>query len=151
VTGDPATRPTMARGEVEEREHRLRDAVAAFDARVELLADGGIVVELPATEDPKERAAVAARCALALRGVLPEASIGLCGAREPGTPALERAIDRGVRVLEKLSMRAIFAGPLGQSADRGINVDEAIASLLDRKFEVERAGKAYILHGERQG
>src|SRR5262249_62004540 len=80
---------------------RLRAAVEPFGARLEVLANGAMVVTLGASGAATDQAVRAARSALALRELLPKAPIvlatgrGVVQARLP----LGEVIDRGVRAL----------------------------------------------------
>src|SRR5262249_57124765 len=59
----------------------LQRAVAPHGATLAMLADGSAVATLHATGSATDLAARAARCALALRGVLPLSQIGLATGR----------------------------------------------------------------------
>jgi tetratricopeptide (TPR) repeat protein len=104
---------------------RLRAAVEPFGAHLEVLANGAMVVTLGASGAATDQAVRAARSALALRGLLPNAPIvlatgrGVVQARLP----LGQVIDRGVRAL--------------RSATTGdIRLDEVTAGLLDARFDI---------------
>jgi hypothetical protein len=137
--GSEATRPT----ELARREDELRRAVAPFGARLECLADG--VVAIRVGEDPVR----GARCALAVRALLPDAAIVLCQSPTAVRP-LDDAIDRGGLALEELAMRALFAEAVPRAHEPGgIRVDGSIAGRLDAGFHVTRAAGGFVLHGER--
>ena len=105
----------------------VREAAASFGARVEQLADGTLVLTLGGEGSATERAAEAARCALAVRAVVPGTRMalatghGLAGSRVP----LGDAIDRATRMLA------------AEPRD-GVALDAVTAGLLHGAFEIER-------------
>ena len=118
--------------------NRLRAAVEPFGARLEMLANGAMVITLGSTGAATDQAVRAARSALALRELLPEAPIvlatgrGVVQARLP----LGQVIDRGVRAL--------------RSATTGdIRLDEVTAGLLDARFDIGGDDAGLHLRGMR--
>jgi tetratricopeptide (TPR) repeat protein len=114
----------------------LRAAVWPFGERVEMLADGSILVVPVTTGSARDQANQAARCALALRAQLPSWSISVASGRaeSSGTGSLGQAIDGASRLL----------GTPG-----AVHIDEVTSAFLDPRFEVEQQGAAaYALVGE---
>ncbi len=117
----------------------IRAAAAPFGGRVERLADGTLAVTLEGRM-ATDQAAQAARCALALRSVLPEAPIALAtghalaGARAPVGEAIDRAV------------LALGGAPHVMPA---VAVDDVTAGLLDARFQVEASAGPMALRAER--
>ena len=114
------------------------DLVRQHGARVHPLPDGSVVVSLPDVERATDQAVRAARCALAMRGVLPEVSfvVSTGQGRFSAWSAVGEVIDNGMRLLR--------GTPPG-----AIRLDDVAAGLLDGRFEVRREGTAPYLRGER--
>jgi tetratricopeptide (TPR) repeat protein len=116
----------------------LQDALDPYGGRVHSLARGSLVVTLWASGTAVDRAARAARCALALRARFDRIPIcvatgrGLVSAREIEGEVL----DRGVHALVGARHGAV-------------TLDDATADLLRARFEIERAESAYVLIRER--
>jgi eukaryotic-like serine/threonine-protein kinase len=122
----------------------LRAALAAFGAHLERLADGVVAITV-SSGDPVS----GARCALAVRALIPDAAIVLIQSSTT-EEALDEAIDRGTLALEELTMRALFAEAIPSAHEPGgIRIDKAVAGMLDGRFHVTRAAGGYTLHGER--
>ncbi len=117
----------------------VREAAASFGARVEQLADGTLVLTLGGEGSATDRAAEAARCALAVRAVVPATRMalatghGLAGSRVP----LGDAIDRATRMLA------------AEPRD-GVALDAVTAGLLQGAFEIDASGPAPALLAERE-
>jgi eukaryotic-like serine/threonine-protein kinase len=111
----------------------LRAVVEAHGARVEALADGSIAVVILARA-ATDQAEQAARCALAMRRLLPDAPMALVTGRGVVTGRLPvgEAIDRAARLLREPPRE-------GRPA---ILLDEATAGLLDARFDVGGGGAA---------
>lgn len=116
----------------------LANLVASYRARSEVLADGSVVVSLFGPGAATDQASRAARCALAMREIVPTApmalAIGRCvvGDRIP----LGELIDRATSLLRD-------AAPV-----RPIRVDEVSAGLLDVRFVIEGHDDGLALVGE---
>jgi eukaryotic-like serine/threonine-protein kinase len=122
----------------------LRVALAPFDARIERLADDSLVAALAGSGGATDQAARAARCALAMRDVIPEGALALATGRgliEADVPIGE-AIDRAVALL-----RDAQRGGAGRRAR--VVLDPVTAGLLDARFVVEARGRLLELTGER--
>ncbi|HSQ66951.1 MAG TPA: protein kinase [Polyangiaceae bacterium] len=117
----------------------VRAAVSAFGARAERLADGTLVLTLAGQGSATDRAAHAARCALAVRALLPSGPMslatghGLAGARVP----LGDAIDRATQMLA------------AEQGREGVPIDDVTAGLLDARFEVGGDAASILLLAER--
>ncbi len=114
-------------------ETAVRAVAGEHGAVVDRLPDGAVLAAPARVGSPQERAASAARLALALRDVLPEAPLviaGGCGQR--GTPGVVDAVlERGLRLLEASALAAL--------ADEtcGIHVDDRTLAYLGPEFPVE--------------
>ncbi len=119
---------------------RLKQAVASFGARVDIVADGSVVALVSGRGVASELVSRSARCALALCKALPSFRISLCtgrgitGDRVPIGEALDRAFDM------------LTKGQLGKIA-----VDDVTASLLDiHRFELHMRDEQRWLKGQRE-
>ncbi len=136
-----------------EPEAVLHDLAVEHGAKLDHLLDGTRVVTLLGADAATDQAARAARCALALRAVLPGVPMGLSTGRGEigGHLPVGDAIDRAARMLAR-SARALAASPAGaegHDAPAAIAIDEVTAALLDPSFEVERAADGLDLLGRR--
>jgi tetratricopeptide (TPR) repeat protein len=126
----------------------LRNASSPFGARVERLVNGLVVATLPAQSTPTDLAARAARCALAMQAVVPDALMALATGRAdvsapfPGWDAIDRAV-------QFQAERAGAQGP-GALACGQIPICSITAGLLDARFEVRGVGAGLALVGERE-
>ena len=100
-----------------------------------------MVVSLPDAERATDQAARAARCALAMRGILPEVPLVVSTGhgRFSTWSAVGEVIDNG----------ALLAA--GDGAGGAIRLDDVAAGLLDARFDVWRDGTAAYLRAERDG
>jgi tetratricopeptide (TPR) repeat protein len=112
----------------------LSAVVAGHRGRCDVLADGSVVITLLGEGAATDQAARAARCALAIRELVPAAPMAL-------------AIGRGV-----------VGDPLGDLIDRAtgmvrgpgeVRVDEVTAGLLDVRFSLDGDDHGLMLAGER--
>jgi len=116
----------------------MRLALAPLGGHVDVLLDGTVLASVRASGTALDRAAQAARCALALRRHLPLARMALVtgravvGERLPLGESLERA-----------------AQLLRVASSDSIRVDEVTAGLLDSRFEVSGDAAGLKLSGER--
>lgn len=120
----------------------------ACGARFDVLRDGSLVAILENQETATDQAANAARCALMLREVFPEAAIALATGRtamEPGARAGEvlagEVLDRAVQMLQGASA--------GRAGTAPIRVDEVTAGLVAARYEIARHDGCLVLRGER--
>jgi hypothetical protein len=134
---------TVATSEAQVGAGLLAGVARAHGATLDHLADGSSVMTLHGAGVPTDRAALAARCALALRAALGEVPVvlatgrGLAGERAP----VGEVIDRAAR---------LFQGVRGDLAGApGIRVDELSAGLLGDRFEIIADGDRLLLREER--
>ena len=114
------------------------DLVRVHGARLHPLPDGSVVLTLPDAGKATDQAARAARCALAMRAVLPD--VPLVVSTGPGRfsawSVAGEVIDNGMRLLRG-------------TAPGAIRLDDVAVGLLDTRFEIRRDGTAPFLRGER--
>lgn len=115
---------------------RLRTAVAPFSARLERLADGSPAAALSGKGSATDQATQAARCALAMRSILPDVPIVLATGRGvlEGRLPVGEVIDRAVGLLRAHSDARPPSS--GLRRPRPIYLDEVTAGLLDTRFDV---------------
>ena len=120
---------------------RQGSPIARFGARVERLADGSLVATLVGGGDATDHAAHAARFALALREMMPDAPIVLATGRGvvTGKFPVGEVLDRASRLLLD-----------GASGAASVTLDEVTAGLLDLRFEVVEEGGRAQLRGTRE-
>jgi tetratricopeptide (TPR) repeat protein len=123
ASADPDDQPTGIYDPA--RRTRVAEAVLPYGGHLDELAPGTWVVTIFRAGLAKEHAARAARCALAIRAVLPDASIAVATGRDvPDARGLVRqAIERAQQRLE------------GPTRAPRIALDALTASLLDPRFE----------------
>jgi tetratricopeptide (TPR) repeat protein len=120
-----------------------------FGAKVERLADGSLVATLVGEGDATDHAAHAARFALALREVMPQADIVLATGRGvvTGRFPVGEVLDRASRLL---SGPGAAPQATGVTASRPVVLDEVTAGLLDLRFEVVAEGERSELRAARE-
>ncbi|WP_437649493.1 protein kinase domain-containing protein [Sorangium sp. So ce362] len=117
----------------------LRQVAARHGAQLELLRDGSLATVLSGAGSPTDLAVNAARCALALRDLLPRARVALA----TGWDELEKTQPMG-QVIDRAS--ALLAA---SSADAvPVLLDRMTADLLGDRFEVALDGAGLALVGE---
>ncbi len=99
------------------------DLVRQYGARIHPLPDGSVVVSLPDSERATDQAARAARCALAMRGILPDVPLVVSTGhgRFSTWSAVGDVIDNGALLLRG-------------TAPGAIRLDDVAAGLLDARF-----------------
>jgi hypothetical protein len=125
-------------------EEALRRASKPFAGRVEQLTDGSTIVVLEADRQvATDRAAQAARCALALRGLAGARPIAVAIGRAESTRQLPEGelIDRASQLLALT--------PRASGGVRPIALDDVSAGLLDARFDVIEDEAGLWLCGER--
>jgi hypothetical protein len=110
-----------------EQTARLRERLAAFEATLDVLATGTLVVQLAGAR--VDVALRAARCALAIRAELAGWSIVISAVR----PEAARTIDDGAALLATRVIADLFAA----AGEATIAVDPATASLISHEFVLE--------------
>ncbi len=134
------TAATMGTEESGARIQAVRAAMKAYGAHAEPMLDGSIVVALTGAQAATDQASWVAKCALALRPILPGVPMAIATARGSamGRAPLGQVIERAARLLR--------AGSNAPGA--AILLDEVTHGLLDARFEVS-AGDPRELLGER--
>ncbi|ATB31853.1 serine/threonine-protein kinase PknK [Melittangium boletus] len=128
-----------------EMRETLRTMLVPQGGRVEGLADGSLVATLlPVRGTATDQAALAARCALALKERWPEASVALVtglGVLEAHLPVGE-AMDKAGRLLRRIE----------QAPSSSVLMDEVTAGLLGAGFQLTPSGSgSFLLRSERLG
>ena len=123
----------------------LQALAATHEARIEQLMDGSVVATVSAEGSATDGAARAARCALALRRLMPGAAVSLATGRGLVNRRLPigEVIDRAVTMIRTASQNHQAAG------NPPIRLDDTIAGLLGQRFVVESDGERLLLQGER--
>ncbi len=117
----------------------LREALSAYDARLEVLADGSLVAMIAGHLLASELVVRSARCALTMREIVPEASLAICTGR---------GLMSGAQPVGEVIDRAFADLAVGRAG--AIRLDEVTVKLLDSRLEVAwREGIAW-LQGERE-
>lgn len=144
----------------------LMSLAARYKADLHCLAGGALVALFPSQRTPIDAAMRAARCALALRPLLPGAGMaiatgrGLCNAMPAGETLVGEApvgeaIDRAVNLLFARGDTAVVAlESLPEEADSDIALDDVTAGLLQHRARIHEArddrGACYVLLGARR-
>jgi eukaryotic-like serine/threonine-protein kinase len=123
----------------------VRTAMNRFGCVIEQLLDGSVLATVFPRPSATDQARIAARCALALRDLWPQAAIAVT----TGPAPLDRsvrvgdAVDRAARLLQA-------AGPISGAgrAPFAIRLDSLTAGLLDARFATEVRDGAVVLFGE---
>ena len=147
---------TLEDGPGPSRFDAIRAAVAPFGAQLEYLRNGSLIATLTGKGNASDLATNAARCALSIRALEPDASIvvalgrGILGARVP----VGAAIDLAVEMLRATPSVPPRPSPAGTSPDARsgapIRVDAMTAALLDARFEIGREPEGFLLRAERE-
>ena len=136
LDGTPSDTP--AEGELRRLAALEDDLLRAHGAQMHPLPDGAVVLTLPDVGKATDQATRAARCALALRTVLPD--VPLVVSTGAGTfsawSVAGEVIDSGMRLLRG-------------TAPGAIRLNDVAVGLLDTRFDVRREGTASFLRGER--
>jgi eukaryotic-like serine/threonine-protein kinase len=123
-----------------DRRATLLAVASRHQARFETMADGVVLAVFGGAGAATDQAAQAARCALAMRAVLPEAPMALVagrGASAAGLP-VDEVIERGRALLVR---EAAFP--------EAIRLDLVVAGLLGGRFDVGGDARGLVLRGER--
>jgi eukaryotic-like serine/threonine-protein kinase len=129
-----------------------RAIVASFGAEAEILADGSIVVTVAGKGGASDQAAHAARCALALRGHLVDASVVLATglAMVTGPSAVGEVIERAASILASARSRNAGIADDTLHGQRPVFLDETTAGLLDMRFDVGGDDRGLFIRGLRE-
>jgi len=124
---------------------KLESIVADHHGRAEVLKDGSVVVTLFGRSAATDQAASAARCALALRTIFPNAAMALAIGRSSVTDHLPvgELIDRATAVLSRPPPAAAREDVFP------IYVDDVTAGLLDLRFAIDGDAYGLLLSRER--
>jgi eukaryotic-like serine/threonine-protein kinase len=133
ISSDPANTPeSLISG-------RLQGEVNRFKGQLHVLVDGSMLVTFQRSGSgagiATDRAVLAARCALALREVLPEASMALTMGRAAVAQRLPfgEVIDRAIALLQRARMSPTQSG--------GVWLEAALSRLLAQQFEIATTGE----------
>jgi len=122
------------------------ETVASFGGSCEGLADGTVLALLPGRGTATDVALRAARCALALRRLLPRGRIALA-------TGWAEVVGRR-RIIAEVIDRAVAVLATGRAADQEsptVRVDDVTAGLLDASFKIGGDDAGLVLEGERDG
>ncbi|HEX3483296.1 MAG TPA: protein kinase [Kofleriaceae bacterium] len=136
-----------AAGEAPPAEGALQLAIRPYGGHLEQLADGPTIIAVEGgLTEARDQAAQAARCALAIRALVPDRAMAIAMGRAESISRLPdgEVIGHAARLLAPRPRPAAPAdGPLP------IALDEITAGLLDARFDVAEAASGLMLCGER--
>ncbi|MFO0735644.1 MAG: protein kinase [Labilithrix sp.] len=144
--------PTDSSSETMAAQFDPRTLVTSFGADAEILADGTIVATLAGMGGASDQAAQAARCALALRSHLIEASVVLATglATVTGKSAVGEVIERAAALLASARARQRTIGDETLGGQSPVFLDETTAGLLDMGFDVGGDERGLFIRGLRE-
>jgi eukaryotic-like serine/threonine-protein kinase len=152
----PDAEATLPVSESGVRDRAIRAVAERHRGKLEVLADGSLLVLLSTAEAATDLAARAARCALALRSLLDGAPVVIVSGRELVGLRLPTGelIDHAVELLRSpaLGREGGFTPNPGSSSAPEIafiRLDEVTAGLLGPGFDVEAGASGFSLRGER--
>lgn len=121
----------------------VRRAVQPFGAKIEEIANGMLIALLVGIGPATDQAAVAARCALHLRLILPHSPIVLLTGRGESTGRLPigEVFEKAASVLEVIKETT--------ETESLICIDDVTHALLDGRFDVAEENGVIVLRGER--
>jgi hypothetical protein len=123
--------------------------VGKYGGRLDVLANGARVVSRSAAGSAADDAASIARCALALRAVLPDAPMAIAmGRSEDAADAPSGVRVREGSVIERGTQLLDVAAQVG--AHPLIRVDDVAGALLALRFDLHRDEHGFVLHNERE-
>jgi eukaryotic-like serine/threonine-protein kinase len=130
--GDVGDDAVTISSEVLRDQLKVRSMINSFGGQAESLADGSLVVTLSGTKAATDQAAIAARCALAIRAALSAADVALATGRGEvaGRLPVGEVIDRATGLLGTSGTDPIAP------TQRPILVDDLTAGLLGSRFEI---------------
>ncbi|MHB8419933.1 MAG: serine/threonine-protein kinase [Myxococcales bacterium] len=135
---EAASSPTLRSGELAVPLGRILDVVLTHGGRAEQLLDGSVVVTLAGAGVATDQAQAAARCALAIRELLPAAQLALATGRGIVSERwpMGEVIDRATALLETAA------------GAEGIVLDDVTSHLLGARFSVREGADRRELLGE---
>ncbi|UQA63043.1 serine/threonine-protein kinase [Polyangium aurulentum] len=126
----------------------LREALIPLGARVDELVGGPVLVTISGAANPADQAACAARCALAVRAILPGVPVALVTGRSetPGRLPVGSIVERAASALgaPEANIAKDASGPLP------VWIDDVTRALLDVRFDVAVTERGALLLGERE-
>ena len=155
-TDDPQSHGAFARA-------RLAQALELAPDQIEPLGDDVMIIQIAESTGAHEQAERAARVALALQALVPDACIAIAAqpldALHTRGPTL--AIETGTIILEAAAQRAIFADVVdafddlfvqndGETQGPGIALDPSCVALLSQHFLIEDTDHGWLLRAERR-
>ena len=132
----------------------LRNAAQPFGARVEALIDGSVALVLTGAGAATDQAAQAARCALALRAIVPSAAMVLTTGKGvlSSVRLLGEGIDLAAQFLREEQATPYVVTPEKPATpnlvDCPVRLDELTAELLEGRFVMEQRNGRRLLWGE---
>jgi tetratricopeptide (TPR) repeat protein len=116
----------------------LRKAIAPFDAELSHLIDSSVMLTLRGHGTAGDRAARAARCALAVRDLMPHVPVVLATGR--GMLRVRQPVGD---VIDEAAALLAYAGDSAPSEEDGgpLLLDMVSSSLLDARFELKQRGE----------
>ncbi len=129
------------------RRRAIEEAVGRHGGEIEWLIDGSIVITLVGVGSATDRAAQAARCALAIREILPDARIALATGR--GIVDSRVPVGDAIDAASQLIM-STAPGGAGAGLD-GVLIDTVTTGLLDTSFAVGGEDAILELRGQGSG
>jgi tetratricopeptide (TPR) repeat protein len=122
---------------------RVRDVARAFGGHAEGLLGGVVLVKMTPSDVATDHAANAARCALALRALLPDNPMALAVGR-----ALVQEGTLAGSVIDEAASLLLSTAPTPSAA---VRLGQVAAGLLDSAFDVRGDSVSLVLVGEREG
>jgi hypothetical protein len=126
----------------ESSEHMDLSAIQGQDGQWECIDGRWWMAVLTARGAPSEAAADVAHRALKIRAQLPEARMALMV--DPSAAHLGELIDRAVTTIATDSLASIFGEGVG-APEGGIRLDDAMAALLEPRFQLTRGSEGLYL------
>jgi hypothetical protein len=129
VMARPADRPASGMDR-DAQDRALRAVTERYRGKLEVLADGTLLVCLSHADAATDLTARAARCALALRALLGNGVVVVVSGREvigPSVPASE-LLDRAMALLDSTTKGS------------AVRIDELTSALLENRFDTGRTG-----------
>jgi tetratricopeptide (TPR) repeat protein len=129
---------------------RAGTVTARHGARLDSLLDGSVIASIEGGGHAADQAARAARCAIALRALVPGARVVVgTGRGETGGPLpVGPVVVQAAALLEEPASAAIPAAE-GEAAWPSVRVDAVTRGLIEGRFEVRPSGAGWALIAER--
>jgi len=146
---EPEVLPALAATELPalqkqtDEQRAVAEVARQYGARIETLLDGSLVAAWSASSSATDAAAQACRCALALRKLRPHDAIAVA----TGSGLVSGAVPSG-EVIDRAATLARAHRPRASMAAQ-IQIDEALAGLLDARFDVQADDSGFVLRAAR--